>query len=1007
MSEDKIFKRDYRGKADEKRKVDAKEIISAIKNGFEIEIDCAIIEGKIELQNIVIERPISFTECSIDEVCFIEVLFKKEVNFSQNIFNGYVNFSLLERDKLEIKSCVFEDKVYFLHSEFKNFVFFIGVQFKSDTYFNQAIFQKDLYFSLAAISQQKIKNSKSKIITIFEADAYFIGSKFKAIAIFAEVIFKSNAFFIESVFDKNVFFGASSDALSQVQKSIEVKSAAFEKTAYFERATFRGVANFIKVYFNDKAIFNQAVFLNNANFTNALFGKDANFVEAQIKHQANFEKSVFKGKSCFNGIHISRGACFKDAIFDNSNYQEENTKDLKEVIYNDFNNAYFEQYAQFENTIFKKECSFNNSKIDGWIRFNNSIFEDEASFLGINIKKTAEFETIQFYSMVKFDRSSIAETATFKEAEFRGELYFIAVKIGSNAQFEKAKFSNSAYFQRMKVVDNADFKKAEFYEADFQNAQIEGSASFNGSIFNQKANFNGISVKEDFSFCKIDRYEHKYEAAIFKEEASFINAKVGLKTEFNQVTFDKKAIFDGIECETSFFAHNAIFNGEANFNSSKIDGNAEFQSSKFYQKANFQLIQVNNAFFKYCEFYSEVDFVAAKIENFIDFRQSTFELRPYGSSQFSFMCKFLLLYYEKSQIFLEKYILKIFLKHNQIPGNIFCVMSIVVYWRIINFLINKYLYDLHFLKEFSCKILLNYLKENRVKFNYAKIGCNAWFNNVKFISYVDFSNCYIGSTLDFSYTHFKYNLNLKYIKCQTIKFEENINIEGTIRLQGAEYQNIESKDSQSKIAWESLLEKLYPYQQQPYEHLEKIFFRSGLESEAKEVYYKRKIKEHEKNIDSISKQKRGFNRIIPLIGSKLWDRLKRYSTGYGVKVNQIWCTILLIWITGCCIFSNESSYFVAPPSPQPKSTICSPCWISLDFLLPIVKLPTVDRCVPTHKPILKKIPAMEKHNFVKKELIKIPVINTMSFADFAILETVVGWLLIPVGIAGLTGVLKR
>ena len=147
----------------------------------------------------------------------------------------------------------------------------------------------------------------------------------------------------------------------------------------------------------------------------------------------------------------------------------------------------------------------------------------------------------------------------------------------------------------------------------------------------------------------------------------------------------------------------------------------------------------------------------------------------------------------------------------------------------------------------------------------------------------------------------------------------------------------------------------------------------------------------------------------------LWCNL----TGYGVKVHRILYPLLSIWIIGYCIFGNEDSYSVYPSSAQPKPAICQPHWMSLNFLLPIVKLPTVDKCMPSHEPIweetsiktvntiLKEIPAMEKYNFVKKESIKIPVINTMSFADFAIVETVVGWLLIPVGIAGLTGVLKR
>jgi hypothetical protein len=178
-----------------------------------------------------------------------------------------------------------------------------------------------------------------------------------------------------------------------------------------------------------------------------------------------------------------------------------------------------------------------------------------------------------------------------------------------------------------------------------------------------------------------------------------------------------------------------------------------------------------------------------------------------------------------------------------------------------------------------------------------------------------------------------------------------------------------------------------PYYRDPFNYLEQSLRRAGNDGEAAEVYYERRLRElHQK---------------------KKWhpawttDMLLRYLTGFGVRVSWLLWYIIPILVAGTIIFSLDGA--LEPKQPTSPLAVVSlvseeeTLWgmsparyinaflISLDLFLPIADIPTVGEW-QVSSGIVWGVPWLT------------------LWATFMI---VTGWILVPIGIAGLTGQLKR
>jgi len=172
------------------------------------------------------------------------------------------------------------------------------------------------------------------------------------------------------------------------------------------------------------------------------------------------------------------------------------------------------------------------------------------------------------------------------------------------------------------------------------------------------------------------------------------------------------------------------------------------------------------------------------------------------------------------------------------------------------------------------------------------------------------------------------------------------------------------------------MKHLGPYDRQPFTQLEETFRRAGKDKLADDVYYERKCREFTENI------------TIRKPGAWLLDRFLWLLTGYGVRLYRLLVAIVPILIIGTLIFHFEGA--VTPELPSMMSSqVTLPWsdafWVSLNTFLPI-KIPSGADWKPSSQII--------------------PVLG-IKFTTFATLLDLAGWILVPVGVAGITGLLKR
>ncbi len=312
--------------------------------------------------------------------------------------------------------------------------------------------------------------------------------------------------------------------------------------------------------------------------------------------------------------------------------------------------------------------------------------------------------------------------------------------------------------------------------------------------------------------------------------------------------------------------------------------------------------------------------------------------------------------------------------------------------------------------------------KERVIFNRTKIEESAFFNSATFEGEAVFRGVLIGGQADFARAVFKANASFdsarvegavgfgqatfegkatfdsariekfvylvgatfeKDVNCEDASFrsvflcddgDEEVPFKANVDLRGCTYDRIEPVG-----CWKELMDRLEPYDRQPYTQLEAVFRRSGRDRLADDVYYQRRRRETSQRT----------------AGSPRWllDHFLRLLTGYGTRLRRLVPAVVLIVVLGSFVFTAEGA--VEPkanggPSPVAGAQLESRrpwpdgLMVSVDAFLP-VEIAAVTPWKPSHD-----------HRW-----------GPLRFTEWATILSVAGWILVPVAVAGLTGILKR
>ena len=187
----------------------------------------------------------------------------------------------------------------------------------------------------------------------------------------------------------------------------------------------------------------------------------------------------------------------------------------------------------------------------------------------------------------------------------------------------------------------------------------------------------------------------------------------------------------------------------------------------------------------------------------------------------------------------------------------------------------------------------------------------------------------------------------------------------SVSLEGMKYEHIEADDGAD--SWEKLLEMAEGarYNVSVYSNLEEFFRRQGLREQANKVFVARKRRER---------------RRIPrwAVHRKFWQYFLDYSVRYGRSPARALGWGAAIISIGCIVFASPFG-MVLQDSKKAFSTY-NPLWYSLDLFVPFIDLKAASLWVPVPED---------------------------SFGWFWMrIQQILGWVLIPTGLAAWMGIIK-
>lgn len=181
--------------------------------------------------------------------------------------------------------------------------------------------------------------------------------------------------------------------------------STFENKSEFRMANFKSVANFHKSKFNT----------NNFTLKN---GYSGNFNGAKFWDMANFVKSTFE-YSLFSTSQFKKGVHFDGAVFG----QNDGLIIFHGAFLGDdsnFNDAKFENAADFTNTEFGKGANFNSADFKKKSKFTSAEFGESTNFNGVKFRDFTYFNNVTFGRNTRFEEVEFLKSATFENAKLQG-----------------------------------------------------------------------------------------------------------------------------------------------------------------------------------------------------------------------------------------------------------------------------------------------------------------------------------------------------------------------------------------------------------------------------------------------------------------------------------------------------------------------------------------------------------------------------------------------------------
>jgi uncharacterized protein YjbI with pentapeptide repeats len=731
---------------------------------------------------------------------------------------------------------------------------------------------------------------------------------------------------------------------------LDFDPAAPEKDRLVEAAWIEeGVSHHVRVNLE------HAVVRGQLNLRYGCIEKELRLAFCTILGRGDFSYATFKGVVDLSGSTFHLAPDFQSSLFQFDVLLEGTSFLAGEVRWS---RATVQQRLLAERVAFKDGA---NANFDTWTCgdsavFTNAAFGGTADFSGAKIRGSGRFSGACFRRPVTFENSTIETDLVFG--------------VGPDGNPSAAVFEDMANFRGVHVGRRANFGGAEFHsEALFTWAQIKGATFFgtdaqglHAARFADKADFQDAALTGDADF----------EGVVFRNEAKFTSVNFEGTATFKGAEFQDAAKFDGIHVGEELNFENAQFRStdkQASFEKAVVKSSLFFSNANFDGEASFEGIKIEGTVGRFCDarFSKPVSFAVADFKGSSEFHRAQFrpDSKPvFDGVHFACSCSFDRAVFEGDLCF-----------------------------RAAGFDGEASFQGVRFRKtaDFSAS---HFAGIARFEGKQVEPGGAGQIPPAAFDGAVSFEHARFDRDARFADTLFKATANFRETSFRVLYFADNGKVgdqkqlQGAVDLTGCTYERIQAD-------WRSLLSALHAYEKregafynrQPYAQLEKVYRAVGQDRAADDIYLQRR--HFERKLLEFRREPIGW----------ILDRLYMGLANYGVRPRQlILCAIICI-VLGTLAFHRPGSVQAKKEAISTSSNAAaSPgCPVSNQNSLSVwdsARL-TVRYFLPVDVSLLSHCEASENYCL------------RLRFQDWAALLRVFGWILVPVGIASLAGILRR
>ena len=886
------------------------------------------------------------------------------VSFTHSVDVPIAIRNAIVKGHLNIQYCTFALGISVVSTEFTDEIDFSFCIFQQAAQFEACLFRKQAMFQGARTAHNFVLRK-----SVFKEESWFIDMHV------SEALMCSGAEFQDAYFDRIKVGAAALFGATQTSEA-----ARFQGEARFHSASIGNEFLANKVTFSSRAVFDALRIEGRAHFQDATFNGEARFTDSKISGSLECNGIQFNGILHLDRSRIGGGAFFGisptkrfplfadlavflscivqgQVVFDSATFKGTSL----------FANARFEQEVYFVASNFMGAVTFDNASF-GQVKLLNSVeFFADVRFLLVTVHGTFESSGTQFHANTVFDGIEVEGPVFFKASEqgkttkWLSDVSFVGSKFRKQVNFEETIFRGETYFMATIFDADAHFINAEFFNVcSFERMRVGGSAFFGESLdmppipacrFRSEVNFGAVEIAGTAHFKKVT----------FHGKNTFL-------------LFDSTRIHGSVNFEQSEIAGQASFlglivDGQANFRGARFQSNISFDGSKIRGHLHFGQSVSQQA----AVFFSETRFDHAEIGGSANFIGVTFNGNAsFATTQFLGGASFQGAEFKNTLLFRST-------KFYQ-----FAIFDSTT---------------LHERTDFSHTIF-----DGESHFSGAIFKSETNFRACQFKGLTNFSSTAIAKGAHFEKVSFEHSEFRQNAQFQETAFRNSVSFEGTtfkelllspngnianeeqfanaINLRGCTYERIQG-------SWQSILRypngkcRLTIFDRQPYVEMEKALRSVAQDHEADNIFLERR---------RIERENKWKNK-------EFWSWLKDYAyrqfLNYGVRPYQLFWICLIVLSIGTLAFEK-------PHAVERKvDNSHSPSLTTLRPLVPRLSFSQAVRVsfrsfLPIDVPLLPEyIPSNERWFLF------------FDFIDlFAILK-IFGWLLVPVGIAALTGVLRR